>query len=110
MLLKTVYYRCPELQQKHGIVKLKTTSVDTDEEPTGSDSINQVQGQLSHTLMLPRQRHTFGWISNAYQNILQLDYIQGWRVYARQEMLLAALSLAMLYFTVLRFEWKTTSS
>ena len=108
VLLKTVYDQSWELQRKKNVFGEGTFPIDCYKEFTESDALSENNVENTHgfsqnsTLLM--KKCIFGWISNVYQKVSQLHYIEGCKVYVRQKMLLAALALSMLYFTVLRFE------
>lgn len=67
---------------------------------------NSFQGDCSTDMACSSQgsrANVRQWIANIYHKASHLHVVEGCKVYARQEMLLAALALAMLYFTVLSF-------
>lgn len=43
-----------------------------------------------------------GWMKRSMERISKVPYIRAWKVYLEQDVILAGISLALLYFTVLR--------
>ncbi|KAI5058958.1 hypothetical protein GOP47_0025277 [Adiantum capillus-veneris] len=125
-LLKCLYNASPELQQERLVVSnsddLEKHALSIDEEnlepvtgtlvgtcghqeKTVDETNDRLQGDRTNptsSFWRPgeKMRH---WASNLHQCALHLPFVEGLRVYAAQEMLLAAVALAILHFTVLSF-------
>lgn len=133
-LLRCLYIESPELQQKRIVVDNSYEHVpNTAEEsidpatdrlvsscvPEDNEKANELVSNF-HTTHSSRTswEKVCHWTSILHRRALELHFVQGFKVYAAQEMLLAAVALAMLYFTVLSFgslmtaalSWRGTSS
>lgn len=132
-LLLSVYYKTPEIYERD-MLSNKATDVVTDERAHGSTefpgcghemnsfSKDSLEVEKEKTLEVsdteslnPYSRQGIRTKLSQFcmsfcKRIWQLEFVEGWKVYARQEMLLPALALAMLYFTVLSFGYLMTAA
>ncbi|BFI31265.1 solute carrier family 40 (iron-regulated transporter), member 1 [Marchantia polymorpha subsp. ruderalis] len=106
-LLHSVYWSIPALQLREAPTVVATDAEDvglldgnlpTNREADMEDAHDFVQ--ISHKNQIDR---TLSYGNGLLGKCLHLPYIEGWTVYLQQEVMLAGVSLALLYFTVLSF-------
>lgn len=98
-LLVSVYNGIPTLSESNQKRILRSAPIDVET----SSLIPREDDTLSESDCNDPEQSNQVWVKRTIERVSRIPYINAWKVYLEQDVVLAGIALSLLYFTVLRY-------